>query len=219
MATLDVLTLTEAKQGLNEVNATGLDAELPAWITAVSLRLDQLVGPIVRRSVSESLDGGRCTVHLHHYPVYSITTVTEYNHTTPTVLTAETNLSKPASAYLAEPYDVPVSLADGSQLVLLSGAIRRRASGSDTWFPTGRRNVVIAYSAGRFADTASVDQRYKRAAVLCLQNIWQSQRISTAIEGEFDVPVSNFPRFVIPNAVKEMFPGEVQAEPNRFLVA
>lgn len=219
MATLDVLALAEAKDGLNEEASVGLDNELPGWITAVSQRLDKLVGPIVRRTVtSEKHNGGEPVIHLRLWPVYSITTVTEYENAAATILTAETNLSQPADAYIVDSYEPALTLADGTQLDLLSRSVYRRSSGSDTRFPAGRRNVDVAYVPGRFVNTASVDERYKKAAILCLQNIWQSQRIGTARMGEFDVPVSTFPRFAIPNAVKELFPGEIQEASTRFLV-
>ena len=211
MATLDLLTLPEAKEGLNEQNATGLDGELPRWITAVSLRLDQLLGPIVRRTITAEMHhGGGCTINLRHYPVASITSITEYDSTTPTVLTAATNLSQPGNGYLADPYEVPLIGEDGTPVTLYSGAIHRRTSDRSERFPRGHLNVEVTYVAGRFATTATVDSRFKTAAILCLQNLWQSQRISTGFQGEFDVPVSNFPRFAIPNAVTQMFPGEIQ---------
>jgi hypothetical protein len=219
VATLDLLTLQEAKLGLNEQNATGLDGKLPAWITAVSLRLDGLLGPIVRRTITaEQHDGGSGVIHLRHYPATSITTVTEYDDTTATLLVAETNAFKPADGYLVDPYPVPLTLADGTPVTLLSRRMHRRKSGKDSSFTSGRRNVEVTYVAGRFATTETVEERFKRAAVLTLQNLWQSQRNSTAMEGEFDVPVSNYPRFTIPNAVREMFPGELQDASTRFLV-
>lgn len=206
MATLDVLTLAEGKAALNLAGTSQYDGEIPAWITASSLALDAKVGPIVKRTVTDEVhDGYGGHFYTRLYPVLTYTTVTEYNGTTATVLTVETNASKPASAYLAEQY--------GPNPALLSGLIRRRGSGSDAWFPEGIGNVVVTYEAGRFADTAAVDERFKSAARLTLQNLWNSQRPNLGDVGEFEVPQSNWPRFAIPNAVRQMLANEWQDAP------
>lgn len=210
MATLDVLTLTEAKQTLSLTGTTAFDAELAGWITAVSQRLDRLVGPIVVRTVTdEAHDGGHHEVFLEYYPVSVVTSVVEYDGTTATTLTAETNEVKPADGYLSERYK--------PNPVLQSKRIRRRSTGTDDAFPVGRLNVVVSYSAGRFADTASVEDRYKTAAKFMLQNFWRSRQDSVRGQDEFDVPMASFPGFAIPRAVRELFPDEVQ-EP-RVMVA
>lgn len=212
MATLDVLTLTEAKEALNLTGTTQYDAtELPAWITGVSARLDELVGPVVRRTVTSELhDGGGYVIRLRYYPVASISTVTEYSGTTATTLTAETHASKPDNGYAADPYSVPVTLATGTQVDLFGNALRRRAAGADRRFTAGRHNIEVSYVAGRFANTAAVTESFKRAAALMLLNVWRSQQDAVGNVGEFDVPQSIFPRFVVPAAVRQMFPREIQ---------
>jgi len=87
VATLDVLTLTEAKEALNLTATQQYDAtELPAWITGVSARLDELVGPVVRRTITgETHDGGGHVIRLRYYPVTAVTSVTEYDGTVATV--------------------------------------------------------------------------------------------------------------------------------------
>jgi hypothetical protein len=205
--TLDVLTLDEAKAAANVAGVTAYDLELPAWITAVSRRLDDAVGPIVRRTITSDLqDGGEGhEVRTAKYPVTSFNAVTEYQDTTATVLTRETNALKPSDAYLAEAYDPDPTL--------FSGRLRRRSGGSDSYYPQGRRNVEITYVAGRYATTASVDELFKLAARLTLLNLWNSQRPNTASVEEFDVPQSNFPRFAIPNAVRELLKAHWQEGP------
>lgn len=202
MATLDVLSLPEAKAALNLNGTTQYDAELPGWITAASLTLERYVGPIVRRDVTELVDGGAGDLWTRYRPVTSFTTVTEYVDTTGTVLTRETNVLKPDSSYFAEPY--------GPDPTLFSGRLRRRSAGSDQWFESGRRNVEIVYVAGRYATTSAVDERFKLAAKLILANLWNSQRPNLAQTGEFEIPQSNFPRFAIPHAVREIMGDEWQ---------
>ncbi|MEU5848941.1 hypothetical protein [Saccharopolyspora shandongensis] len=203
MATLDVLTLDEGKQALNATRSTASDIELAAWITAVSQRLDELVGPVVVRSIAgEAHDGGRHVVLLTRYPVHSITSVAEYVNGTEISLDAETPTSKPAKAYTADQYEPDRSL--------WSNWLRRRSRGADASFAPGRSAVVVSYEAGRFANTAGVDPRFKIAAMLMLKNLWRSQEDSVATIGEFDVPASSFPTFAVPRAVREMFPHEIQ---------
>lgn len=206
MADLDVLTLGEGKAALNLSGTTQHDAELPGWITATSLLLDSKAGPIVKRDVADEIHDGSCGhIYTYLYPVAEYTTVTEYNNTTATVLTVETNASKPSAAYMAERYSPNPQL--------FSGLLRRRGSGNDAYFASGAGNVVVTYVAGRFDDTASVDERFKSAARLTLQNLWNSQRPNLADVGEFEVPQSNWPRFSVPNAVRQMLANEWQEAP------
>ncbi|MEV5538480.1 hypothetical protein AB0L13_16615 [Saccharopolyspora shandongensis] len=203
MAALDVISLDEAKQAVNVTGTTEHDTELALWITAVSQRLDELVGPVVVRTITgEAHDGGRCLVMLAHYPVTSITSVSEYDSGTQVPLTAETLTTRPAAGYLADRYE--------PNPALLSRFVRRRSNGADAEFAAGRGNVVVSYSAGRFADTASVDPRFKAAANLMLINLWRSQQSSVGSVGEFDTPMSNFPTFAVPRAVREMLARELQ---------
>lgn len=205
-AVLDVLTLVEGKAALNLAGTSQYDGEIPVWITATSLALDAKVGPIVKRTVTDEFHDGRGSYfYTRLYPVLTFTTVTEYNGTTATVLSVETNASKPSPGYLAEQYE--------PNPALLSGRIRRRGSGFDAWFPEGSGNIVVTYVAGRFEDTAAVDERFKSAARLTLQNLWNSQRPNLGDVGEFEVPQSNWPRFAIPNAVRQMLANEWQDAP------
>ena len=119
------------------------------------------------------------------------------------VLTRETNVLKPDSAYLAEAY--------GPNPALFSGRLRRRGGGSDTPFSAGQGNVEITYVAGRFDNTAAVDERFKAAAKLTLSYLWASQRPSLAQVGDFEVPTQNWPKFDVPNAVRMMLSDEWHA--------
>lgn len=166
---IDVLTLIEAKQavGLEQTNTTA-DAALHTLVTAVSAQLDELCGPVRTRSFTETHDGGWYTIRLRHRPVYSITTVTEYDNTTSTTLTAETNSTKATSNYLH----------DGTAGKVASGIIRRRSNNSDATFPDGRRNVEVVYVAGRSAATEVVPAKFKQAASMMLRNVWTAEMAS-----------------------------------------
>lgn len=210
--TLDIVTLSEAKDGLNLNNTTRYDDELALWITAVSRRLDQLVGPVVQRTVStEAHTGGDHEIYLAQHPISSITSVTEYHGgdgTTARTLTAETNASKPLHAYKTTPYS--------ADRTLLGSKLRRRSSNADAIFEPGDENIEVTYVAGRAATTAAVDERYKIGASLILQHLWHTQRPDTTTvgTGEFEVPTQRTPRWAIPRAVRAqldgLFPGEIQ---------
>ena len=163
---LALLSRTEAYEAINDATSANAGASdrdrevVDIWVPAVSRRVDELCGPVVARTVTdERHDGGVGFVRLVYGPAFSITTVTEYAAGTATVLAEEQDDTLPANGYLIENYR--------------SGALlRRRASGSDTRFPLGRRNVKVTYQAGRFANTASVDPKFKLAAASILIGLW-----------------------------------------------
>ena len=156
----DIITLGEAYQAINNPAATGHDDELRRWISAVSERIDDMCGPVVQRTITSELHNGGCDrIWLKHGPAASITTLTEYDFTTATVLTAETNASKPADAYLLE-------------TIGALSFVWRRTSGGDGRFPPGRLNVDVTYVAGRYADTASVGPQFKLAIEQILRRLW-----------------------------------------------
>ena len=190
MATLDVITSSEAKDALSIPAAdTSHDSVvLPAYITAVSLRLDELVGPIVNRTLTnEAHDGGGYAVRLDKYPQASVTSVTEYRSTDATALTAETVSTSPANGYLWIP---------------TTGVILRRSGKLDYPFPPGRQNVLVTYVAGRAANTAAVDSRYKLAAQIMLAAIWRREQ--AGLSQSFGELPSLGATFAVPNAVLEL---------------
>ena len=209
MAATDVLSISEAATAVGGRGGRWDDV-LPALVTATSRRLDELVGPVVQRTVAnELLDGGGYVVQTRLYPITSITSITEYRDTTGTALSAESNASKPTNAYLVDLY--------GPDVAFLDGTIRRRTAGADAVFPDGRQNVDVTYVAGRYADTSSVAERFKEAARLILRNLIRGQQglASTfggaaAGGGEVTDAQRIVPGFAVPNAVRELLRDELQ---------
>jgi hypothetical protein len=200
---IDILTLAEAKGVLrfNSVD-TEEDDVVARYVTAVTRLLDQRVGPTVARSVTSELhSGGRCYIRLRQRPVRSITTLVEYTATTPSTLTAASVTSQPNFGYLADPY--------APDATLFSGKVWRRSGNSNTTFAWGQLNVAATYSAGRFASTTSVDERFKHAASLVLENLWRDREQSVGQVGEFDVPILSFPTFALPKAVADLLSDEI----------
>lgn len=151
MAATDVITLDDA---LEAISMTGSGAQhgavLQTFVSAVSELLDDICGPIVQRSVTETLDPTYGPLVPTQQPVASITSLTEYVSGTGTVLTAET------------------TTVSGGYL-LRDGMIARR-SGFYTTHWNGP--VTIVYVAGRYADTASVESKFKLAAMEIIAREW-----------------------------------------------
>lgn len=151
--TLDLLTLTEAKAALNIASSdTSVDTELAQVITAASRMVDSVYGPVVEREVTTNVLAPNGRIWLDR-PL-TITSVTEYLSGTATVLTAE-----------------DADTAGTYRFDSTTGSLLRRTSWTDTYW--SGHELVVVYQAGRYADTASVDEKFKEAAVVCLIHLWQ----------------------------------------------
>ena len=199
MAATDLLSLNEACHtlGLGTLDAavtTPKGTVLAMAVSAVSDALADKCGTIIYGTVTGELhNGGGNIIYTTRSPLQSVVTLVEYDNTTAATLTAETNTTKTATNYLAD---------------LDNGRIIRRDSNLDATFPVGRQNIYVTYVAGRFASTATVGSRFKEAAALTLKNAWRAYEASVQQVGEFDTPIESFPRFTIPNAVKELLANE-----------
>lgn len=191
MAATDIIDIADARA---QIRATGNtdDSLIAAYVSACSLTLDELYGPVVARSVVETHDIDRWsdTIFLRTPPVRTITTVVEYTSAgVSTTLTGDTVSSKQTSGFWCR---VP------------SGRLLRRSGGSAACWPAGG-SVTVTYSAGRFADTASVDARWKTACRLLFANVFRAEHGSGNVTfgGE-----GGLPGFLVPNVVSAMLAGE-----------
>ena len=203
---LDILSLAEGRQAVGlTVGDTTQDAQLPTYITAVSRRLDKICGPVVQRTVTAELcDGGSWTIDLAMSPIVSVTTVTEYSGTASTVLTRETVGTTPSNAFLLKPW------RDG----LFKGRLYRRSGGTFARFPIGDQNVSVTYVAGRYADTPSVDAKFKQAAAIVLANLFRKQLLP--VNPQFrgpdalgDVQMPGLPTYFLPYVAEELLIDEI----------
>lgn len=180
-ATLDILTIDEARAAIGVGLAQTYDDLLESWVTAVSLAMDTRYGPTVNRTVTERHDAyGYCTIIPFELPVYSFTSVTEYQSGTGTVLTAETDTA--AGTYLWE-----------------RNLLRRRESFRDSYF---RGRVKLVYVAGEAADTESVPAGVKTAARVILEHNWTASQ-GSGNQTFGDVPVGA-KGFAFPNRADEL---------------
>ena len=172
MAVLDLLSIAEARAAINSHDVTH-DVAIAAMVSGISAQVDDWCGPVVARAVTERHDGGSWWVPLRTTPILTVTTVTEYTSAgTPTVLTVEDEDTKPAAGYLLE------SRGHFAQLL-------RRSSGTSANFATGRQNVVVVTSAGRYASTETVGEKFKAAVRSMLKVTWDQESPRWAQSAEF----------------------------------
>lgn len=177
MALTDILNLIEARAAVNiPTGVTSQDSDLTLFVAGISSRVDALTGPVVSRSVTgerhSGMSAGRGRFMLDLQYVSAITSLSEWDGTTQTVLSAETDGVKTSSDYLLDsigPYAI----------------VYRRSNGTDAVFPAGRRNLVASYTAGRFANTASVTEQFKLAVSAVLRRMWKREQSSWAQTPDF----------------------------------
>lgn len=161
--TYDLVTLAEGYRALNDkvsadAGAGSYDTILAQWITAISRRIDDVCGPVVNRTItSEQHRGGRETIIPLHRPVSSVSSINEYEGTTAQALAAE-NLAG------------GVTTGNDYWLDPDTSIIYRRSSGRRWFFASNR--VIVTYVAGRAANTAAVDAKFKLAAGSILHRLW-----------------------------------------------
>lgn len=161
MAAVDIISLNEAKDFLNE-DTTVNDAEISNFITAASTAWVSRVGPVAGSpTYDEWYDGGGPTIALRHIPVQSVTSITEaYTDSIAYTLTAD-------------PLDgTGGGGAYGYTLDQTTGLLVRRAVGTPVPFAAGIRNVHVVYTAGY----ATTPEDVKQAVKLLLRHMWETQR-------------------------------------------
>lgn len=188
-AVTDVISLDRAKEALGtSLVDPSRDGRLAAMVTAASQYLDEHVGPVVQRTITDEdvpVSSQNGWVQVRFRPVASFSSVVSYAAGAATTLTAETPTV--AGTYLAERWP-------GSPSGLLSGRLRYRLGFMDACWPYWTGVVRASYVAGRFVDTAAAEPtRYGVACQLLVQWMWQSQTLQVAQAGEFDVPFPSFP--------------------------
>lgn len=192
----DLLTLAEAQSALNDTEVdAGDNAEIEAYIAAVSRFLDWMYGPIIERTVTGEIhDGDMCAIWLRESPVSSVTSVT-VNGTT---LTAGVD-------YYAEPSAHRSGLLSG-QVTSLEGGLR---GGMFEYGTDSVGAVSVTYTAGRFADRDAVDGRFRQAAVLTLQHAFRAEQRTVFQDSQgFATPTSGYPKDWDLRAVRSILMGE-----------
>ncbi len=183
MADTDILTLAEGRAAVNLPDASepnDLDIEVQGMITGITGRIDALCGPVVQRTVEdEAHDGGRDRVLLRKQHVAELTDVVEWSFgsaTTHAVLT----LANTGSG---------CRLYHGNQDVY--AWVLRLSGARSLAFAGGVGNVLVSYTAGRFATTAEVDERFKQTAAAVLRRLWKREQSTWSQSPDFFAEVDN----------------------------
>lgn len=186
------------------VGAKAADQDLVAlYISAVSQMMDDRFGPVVRRTITDELhDGGMGSVWLRHGPVASVSACAEAQGTSTVTCTQQTFGTQPADGFFLPAWQ--------TSSAPYSGQVVRMSGGAESCWYAGRGNVKVTYSAGRFASTAAVSERFQQAALLAFRNLWRSEQSGVVRVDEYDVPQAAFARFSLPNAVVELLRDELR---------
>lgn len=168
MAATDILTEAEAQAAINVIDAGANTNTLALAISAVSQAIDAYCGPVVARTVTEVHHGNAGAIWPYQAPVLSVTSVTEFDGTTSTVLTDESAFG---TAYTSTGF----ALTDGYRIDRRSGGVSFRFTGQ----------VEVVYQAGRFATTADVTSLWKYAASAILSRLWKREGSAWAHSPDF----------------------------------
>jgi hypothetical protein len=136
--------------------------------------------------VTETLDGTNGTIPLKYWPVASITSVSDSGTT----------------------LDPSTYKFDAS-----TGILRQVSGVYVRPFLAGIQTVSITYIAGRFNDTASVAELFRRSAAMLLAHMFRPEHGagSETFGGVEDYP--GLPGFFLPNAVRGLLGDELQRRP------
>lgn len=155
-----IATLADAHARLNiDPSETTHDDTLQAYLDAATELIEQQVGPVDSRSVTEMFNGGGQTIVLNYYPILSVDSVTEYSGGAGTTLTG---LSAPYSDTTNASYVVDPTI----------GTITRWSGTVASRFATGVQNISVSYTAGR----SSVPPVIKEATLLLVAHMWETQQ-------------------------------------------
>ena len=206
MATYDWISLSEAKVAVSAKSSnTSNDTVIASVVSAASRRLDEAVGPAIQRVVLDEVHhGGNRAIELRSGPAISISSVVEYRYTGSVTLTRNAPGVNSYDGYSADRYTAQ------PELNLLSGLIYRTFNGQRGQFYCQQDNIVVSYLAGRYADTASVDPRFKEACKIVVKNWYRMYEFSAGSPpgGQFEQPTYNFPTFDMPRAARMLLRAE-----------
>lgn len=147
----DIITLDDARSALRLPAAdTSRDTDLlTTYIPAVTPIIEDVVGPIITRSVTYTADGCRHAIVLP-YPITAITSIVDDG----TTLVA-------GDDYVAN---------------LAAGIVYRGSSTAPALFATGTQSVVFTFTAGPYATIDAVPAAIKLAARITLAMLWQADQ-------------------------------------------
>ena len=158
-----IISLADARAGIGMSASTTKDEDIRLLIAAVTPIMEDIVGPILRKTRVETYDGGTSQINLLWSPVISITSIVEsYGSTYVRTLTAQDIFAGTGSD------------AYGYTVDLTTGIVTRRASGVAMCFMAGKRNVQVTYVSGRTAISSNVLMATRRL----IRHLWSQEQQS-----------------------------------------
>jgi hypothetical protein len=157
-----IISLAEARAALGTATAnTVKDEDLRSFISACTPTMEDICGPILSTTRTETYDGGGTQIALNYAPVVSVTTVIEsYGSNYAKTLTLQNRFAGGGSD------------AYGYDIDLATGIITRLAAGVAVHFPSGQRNIQIVYIAGRAVITPNIILATRRL----VKHLFQSEQ-------------------------------------------
>jgi hypothetical protein len=192
-----IISLAQARAGLRlPAGQTIDDEDLRELIAAATPVMEDLCGPIVSRTVTDTYDGGSTQIPLIQTPVVSITSVTE------TAGSGWVKVLTPQDPTTGTGFD-----AFGYSVDLRSGIITRRAAGVAVPFITGIRNIQVVSVVGR----ANVPANLVRATRRLVRFMWQQEMQGQRPNGSTPESVGTTPSgYLVPNAVNALCAAELR---------
>ena len=191
-----IISLADARAalGIQAANTTK-DEDLRAFVAAATPIMEDLCGPLLKRTRVETYDGGTSQISLLFAPLLSVTTITEsYGSTYVRTLTQQ-------DVFAGSGLD-----SFGFSVDLTTGIVTRRATGMPIPFALGKRNVQITYVSGR----AVIGENILLATRLLVRHLWliSGQQGNRPQMGAPDTAMTTTPSgFAVPRAVIEMVGG------------
>jgi hypothetical protein len=168
------------------------DARLMRMIDGITPVVENITGPIVQKTYTETYDGGRQFISLRHRPVISVTSVVEY---------------RGGIAYTLTQVATPDLGTIYSYAFQTPGRIvRRTVGGGVTTFPAGPDAVAVVYVAG----FATVPHNVREGALELIRvNYQYTQQGGRPAWGSAGGDGDNFSQqqtlgFFVPNRVREL---------------
>lgn len=159
MAVSALVSIDEVFAEINDVNEADTDAgELQGFIDAITEVVEEITGPVLPDSRTETHDGGQPVIMLRAYPVLTVESVTEY--------------SPAAQVLAAEPYGTTTFTGYGYRLEADIGRLTRTSGGIPRSFACGTGNIAVSYTVGR----ATVPPGIRNAALELIRLHWQPQQ-------------------------------------------
>jgi hypothetical protein len=192
-----IISLAEARASLRiAAGQTVNDEDIRFLIASCTAVMEDLCGPILARTVTDTYDGGRTQIALLTTPLISITSIIEsagsgYQHT----LTAQ------------DPFTGSGFDSFGYMVDLKEGLITRTASGVAIPFIGGTRNIRVVSVAGRASIPANLIKATQRLVRFTYQQEFQGQRPAGSVPEAVGATPAGY---LVPNAVKAMCAGELR---------